>query len=180
MALLNTKENQKCWNCAHFQRYDQATENLTLECGECRAQPIKGQQRNVEWLEQFYPYIEEGTTFWCSKWKKTSLTPPPEPVGLQPATWPDVFEAFQLAPWNVWGTQKRCWECNHFQRLSDVPEPGKTKGWCRSNPMLPVMDLRVDLITDTLRGQKTEYDGLLYWCSCWERSNLPVADPDGA
>lgn len=178
--MTNSKQNQKCWNCAHFQLYTTLSVPETA-FGDCRHEPKVGRLENTDKFNQYWPFIGDGTDFWCSKWKKTQLIPPIEPVSPRDPSWPSDWENW--VPWNVRKSQNiSCWSCNHYQReVEDPTEPGENTGQCRKNPVPEVLDLVVGLNSDTLRGLKFVYAGSSFWCSCWERQqgNVPV-DPGTA
>lgn len=168
---INSKENQECWNCDHFQLYDDSS-TPTKPWGECRWTPVKGYLYNNDWFDRYIPFVYDARTFWCSKWKKTNLTPPPKPTGSIPQlNWPDVFWNWVI--WSKVPENKTCWHCNHFQRDDEVP----TDSWgqCRKNPPLPVLDEYIGLSPtgDTIYGEPIPYYGLICWCSCWEETETP-------
>jgi len=172
---INTKVNQSCWNCGHFQRWavDPVTE--ANNAGECRKDPMAGYRYDSDWFDEYWPFMEFGDRFWCAKWKKSNLPIPTKSPNPTPVVWPDDW--FAWFPWNVREPlNQSCWNCNHFQRYDE--EPTDTYGSCRKNPDLPVLKSAIGTSTDTIRGEKVFYFGDVAWCSCWEKTENPNPDPE--
>lgn len=169
--MTNTRDNEQCWNCSHFQRYITGATPDTTE-GECRRQATKAYRFLNIWFDEYEPFIWIGGDFWCSCWKITDEENlPPNPGSAPPhAAWPDVF--WTWTPWNKWGTAKSCLNCSHFD-LCDPQDPQDLCGECRKNPPEPVIDADVDGTIDTFPGEKMQFWGPTYWCSEWQKLERP-------
>ena len=172
--MPNKKTNQKCWNCDHFQRYEDSEQPQT-EYGECRRKPLNtqyGQIGSDSWVG-WWPFIEQGTNFWCGSWQHSVQPVPDPPEFPRPPIWPDVWE--QWTPWNKKESQNvECWNCNHFQ--PDSPTKSLL-GECRRLPPPEVIDIQIAPNLDvTLQGVKTKICGDTRWCGMWEASEEPVPD----
>ena len=170
----NVKENQSCWSCNHWQRYDESPTPNRAE-GECRKMPQKMQvQGTASFFAEFYTFIDNGKIFWCSEWKKSVLEVPPPPETPLPIVWPDVWEEWK--PWNVkTPINQSCWSCNHWQREVVDPGPGDDKGECRkfTAPQVLMFSLAIPLF-DIDEGRKILTIGPLQWCGCWEKNEGEV------
>lgn len=168
--MPNSKVNQHCFNCAHWQGYAEGDEP-TVNNGECRRLPRIGKlDDNPTLFYQYWPYVEDGNIFWCSCWKLTRTGAITTAASPRPAVWPDDWSDFHNNPWNVKiAINQSCWNCNHFQRDKESPvNPGENTGECRKLPGPPVMDMNVGLTFDTLETKKFQEAGSAYCCSCWE------------
>lgn len=184
--MANSKVNQNCFNCASFQPYiDKPL--VTTKNGECRWCPQVGEltvptgDPGPTTFNQFWPYIDDGLDFWCSKWKLTgqeAVVPSANPVA---PVWPGDWEAFQAAPWNRRASlNQSCWNCNHYQYEVDPPvNPGENTGQCRKGPPPPVLDLVVGITSETLEPGKFIYAGSAHFCSAWEMKEGTIPTDPG-
>lgn len=166
---VNSKDNQRCWNCDHFQRYDPSS-TPTYSWGECRKNPIGDWRFNIDWFDLSTPFISAGDSFWCSEWQFSRLVVPPNPGPGSPPDWPDVFwEWFDW--WNVRDPlNQSCYNCNHYQRV-DPEDPEDLVGECRKNPLKPVISSLISGSSDFIAASKNRMYGPEYWCGCWEVKN---------
>lgn len=175
--MPNKKTNQKCWNCDHFQPYIEGDEPLDAY-GECRRKPLNtmyGQIAGDFWAGM-WPFISNGTVFWCGAWQKSVQTVPKEPEYPRDPPWPSTWE--QWIPWNKKDPMNvECWNCNHFQ-VSDKNDPPNTKmGQCRRMPPPEVINIEIAPSVDVvLQGVKTEICGDSRWCGMWEMSEEPIPE----
>lgn len=178
--MTNSKENQNCMGCAHFQPYENANP-LTQKNGECRRLPQFGQVWIAadNYVDKFWPYIHDSTDFWCSRWKKSTQTEITY-IGGGSESFPADFTTFRAAPWNRRADMNiSCWNCNHYQRDKDDPIlPGQDGGECRKNPPPEVYSYDDTVESGVLQPRKFDISGSYYWCSKWERAEgvIPV-DP---
>lgn len=163
--MPNSKENQKCWNCSHFQRYSTGDEPTGVH-GDCRKEPMPAYLWNSDWFDRYVPFITVGSIFWCAQWKLSPLTIPPIPETPVVTTWPDVFWN-----WSWWNVKESinisCLNCNHYQRY-DPDDPQDLWGYCRKYPPEPTTPFVIGVNSDTLPGDKIQFYGPDFWCGCWE------------
>lgn len=163
--MPNSKENQACWTCAHFQLYD-ASSTPTDTWGDCRKDPPPAFLWNSDYFDQYVPFIAAGDSFWCSSYKVTPLVTPPNPGSGASPTWPDVW--WNWSAWNAKGAiNQSCWNCNHFQK-DDPEDPQNLLGECRKLPPEPVTYSVIDGSGDIIPGRKYVFTGEDNWCGCWE------------
>lgn len=166
--MPNSKDNQRCWNCEHFQRYATGEEPNAVY-GDCRREPMPAYLwiPGGDWFDSYVPFIQVGSVFWCSKWKQTNLTVPPVPENPIVPTWPDVFWF-----WDWWNKKESinisCLTCNHYQRF-DPDDPQDLWGYCRKYPPEPTTTDEFAQATNIMPGDKIEFYGPDYWCGVWER-----------
>lgn len=161
----NIKKNQKCWNCDHFQRYDQS-ETPLYGCGQCRKSPLrKSIVGDISYEITWVPFIEKASIYWCSEWQKAVQEIPPFPASPAPIQWPDIWWLWD--PWNVKAPLNiSCWNCNHFQpRDMETTDEGE----CRKYGFLPVSYVEFNGGFDFIVGIEEIIPGSLSWCGCWER-----------
>lgn len=172
----NVKTNQSCWNCAHFQRYDPLTENLTKQFGDCRRFAPKGYRVEDQGFSEGFSFVERGDLHWCSHWKKTNLTVPPLPENPIPVVWPEDYTNWPA--WTKFDYEiKSCWNCNNFQAgKADPRDVDDTDGECRKKPNPPVTLLDTVANVDWLAVTSWELKGVLFWCGEWEKANHVVPD----
>lgn len=184
--MPNSKDNQHCFNCASFQPYlpgQQPAKNN----GECRFEPQVGVLEysiTPTKFNQFWPYINDGDNFWCSKWKMSQLDEIVPASSPTPGVFPDDWGAFRGTPWNARESlNQSCWNCNHFQRDYSLPlQPGQNTGQCRKTSPPAVLNLVVAGVPptdDLLESLKFSYEGSDYFCSCWEHARGDVPDDPG-
>jgi hypothetical protein len=183
MPQINSKENQSCWNCASWQPYSRSDQSPPdKENGECRFEPQIGRLEDGDdkW-NQYWPYILFGTSFWCSKWKRTQLPIVDIPGQFSGQVWPDDFTTFHASPWNVRSPLfESCWNCNHYQRAYATPlQAGQNTGECRKCPPPAVAYLALNAGNPTFESWKFVYEGSDFCCSCWERNQGTVPDDPG-
>lgn len=161
--------NQRCWDCGSFQRYDKS-DTPEDAIGECRIDPFRGWLYNVDWFDKYSRFIPDGRIFWCSKWKMSTLDIPPAPEGSYSYIWPEVWWTWW--PWAVKEeVNETCYQCNHFQHEFGG---GDTYGSCRKLPYLPVTaEVIAAPNNDIIYGEGPNYWGDEWWCSCWERVQVP-------
>jgi hypothetical protein len=177
--MVNSKDNQACFNCASFQPYN-ADDPVEYLDGECRWCPKVGRLRYVEdYWNQYWPYIANGQKFWCSKWKLTAQTPIVPVEFPRVSEFPDDFNTFHAAPWNRRASlNQSCWSCNHYQYTYDPPvEPGQNTGECRKLAPPPVVSYGITPTTGVFESVKFVYVGSSYFCSAWE-INRGTVPPD--
>lgn len=168
---FNSKENQNCWNCNHFQRYAIAGKYIYLH-GECRAH-AQSEQKSDSLLSLYnWPFVKDGTSNWCGNWQKSVLDVPDPPTVVDPPEWPEVWERW--FPWNVKADANvKCWNCSHFQRDFDIPIT--QNGVCaKQTPSIAngrVIATNSDNLNPT---QRLNYPGTLYWCGDWQASEVAV------
>lgn len=169
----SSKTNQSCWNCSHFQRYDESDTPTTVY-GECRRIAPVGERVEDQAFAERFSFITIGDYNWCGNWKKTSLVVPPAPVTPTPPTWPDAFTNW--VPWNVKEPLDiSCWNCNHFQAgRIDPSGPDDTDGDCRKNQPPPITLLETVEHTDWLRPSNHNQKGVYYWCGEWEMATHTI------
>lgn len=180
--MVNSKDNQSCFNCASFQPYNNADPVEVLD-GECRWCPQVGSlDYSPSRFDQYWPYIDNGAKFWCSKWKLTAQTPLVAAETPRAPTWPDDWSTFQAFPWNRRAPlNQSCWNCNHYQYTYDPPElPGQNTGECRKQAPPSVLSFSIGVTTSVLQSLKFVYAGSAFFCSAWEinRGTVPP-DPGG-
>jgi hypothetical protein len=165
------KKNQNCWNCDHFQRFDD-----NEPWGECRKEPLKKPVvGGITYLELLVPFIVESHVYWCSGWQASTVEVPPLPT-FPPSIpyYPTIVEDW--IPWNKKiGQNISCWNCNHYQ----PEDPEKTEdGECRKYPVLPHFwgDI-VGYDEDAGLGVEMLYPGIYFWCGCWEKCEDDRPDP---
>lgn len=182
--MANSKTNQNCFNCASFQPYN-ALDPVTVKNGECRWCPQVGELADVTpaSFNQYWPYIDDGLDFWCSKWKLTGQAAIVASANPRATVWPDDWEFFQASPWNRrTSLNQSCWNCNHYQYEVVPPvDPGDNTGQCRKGPPPSVLDIVIGAIDETLEPGKFVYAGSAHFCSAWEQmeGTVPV-DPGPA
>lgn len=173
--MLNSKKNQSCWNCDHFQRFTEKMEDADILCGQCRREPRFGEiQLTAGPLVLLtFPYIQNGRDFWCAQWQK-SVLPVPSISQFQhscefPTTW------LEWKPWNRKAVANiSCWNCNHFQRNEEVVNGNGNLGQCRKLP--PPAAVITDQ-PDYGQGQKHDFEGPTSWCGMWEKNQEEVPAP---
>lgn len=116
-----------CWNCEHFQRYDQ-TSPFPKKCdGECRARPIAGAYLTVALVPEnekkfgiesetafSFPYVPCGLRGRCSSFKTThEKGNPKSPMSLDCQKEPPSISA-RWEPWIKPGRES-CHTCNWFE-----------------------------------------------------------------
>lgn len=171
--MPNSKKNQKCWNCSHFQRYATGDEPNAVY-GECRRDAIKAYLYWDDWFDSYQPFIPVASVYWCSGWKQTTLSVPPIPETPVISVWPDVF--WDWVTWNVkTSINISCLKCNHFQRY-DPDDPEDLWGECRKYPPEPVTTDHFGQTTDIMPGEKIEFIGTTYWCGCFEKQQDPTQE----
>ncbi len=183
MAIIivpNSKENQACFNCASFQPYN-AEDPVEALNGECRWCPKVGMLLNQDdYWNQYWPYIDRGDLFWCSKWKLTAQAPIVAAETPRGGVFPDDWNLFHLFPWNRRASlNQSCWNCNHYQYAFDPPvDPGMNVGECRKQAPPPVVSWEILPTNGVFQSTKFLYAGSSYFCSAWEmrRGTVPV-DP---
>ncbi len=175
--MPNSKENQNCMNCAHFQPYENANPVIT-DNGECRFRPAQDYLENTGvHFNQYWPYISDGSNFWCSTWKKTDLAPITQ-SGQRDPDFDTDWAAFHAAPWNRRASMNQsCWNCNHYQWDKEDPQPGQNTGQCRKLPPPSVLDFDDGVESFLGESVKWSYAGSSYFCSCWE-FNEGTVPPD--
>lgn len=172
---MNSKKNQKCWNCDHFQRYEEGDEPQDA-WGECRKMPLQSKYSTnggSPYCEHWWPFIDNAIDFWCSEWQKTVQPIPPEPTAPRIPQWPTVWE--EWTPWNKKDPMHvECWNCNHFQPTA----PTKSLlGECRKFTVPQVVDFDLcGSATGILKGTKSKICGDVRWCGAWERLEGEVPD----
>ena len=172
--MPNKKTNQNCWNCDHFQRYEEGETPLGTH-GECRRKPLNTQYGQVAgpfWIG-WWPFITDGVNFWSGGWHQTVQPIPDPPEFPRPPIWPDVWE--EWTPWNKKDSMNvECWNCNHFQPSNPTKD---LLGQCRRLPPPEVIDIDLGGTTQAvLQGVKTEICGDTRWCGMWEFSEEPVPE----
>jgi hypothetical protein len=171
IEAINSKDGQSCWNCSHFQRYDESSTPIAVY-GDCRRVAILGYLYDTWWFDSFHPFIREGNIFWCAQWKLTNLTVPPVPMAAIPPIWPDTW--FNWLYWNVKASDNiSCQKCNHFQ-LIDPEDPEDLYGTCRKYPPEPVTVGEIGGEKDAMYGQKVWMLGPDYWCGEFEKQEVPL------
>jgi hypothetical protein len=128
-----------CWQCEHFQRYDQAS--APVECwGECR----KNNPAPLATLDGFSfqsapdpvitmpgflvlgfsPFVPYANQSWCSGFQRAVIAPPAAPanIGACASQFPPINPAiFNVStsplPWSIKPITASCWYCQHFQRF---------------------------------------------------------------
>lgn len=178
--MVNSKTNQNCLSCAHFQPYEE-TFPVETPNGECRYKPQNGQLHGAaETFDQRWPYIADGEDFWCSTWKKTDLGTVTQ-SGQRAPSFPTDYTNFHINPWNRRSAMNQsCWNCNHWQREYPLPlEPGQSTGECRKLPPPSVLEFDDNVESFIGESMKWVYYGNLYWCSCWEHAegDVPAVPP---
>lgn len=168
---MSSKKNQSCWNCDHFQPYSETFRDLW---GECRKMPLsdKGQVSSRYWAS-WWPFVSNGSTYWCSEWQKALREVPDVPDLGTPPRWPTDWQRWQ--PWNIKAPSNvMCWTCNHFE--PDDPEDS-SMGECRKLSPPPVIDYDLGgSARGTLQSVKTKICGLTRWCGAWERQQNEIPE----
>lgn len=177
--MSNSKTHQSCWNCAHFQRYWDETDDRQPElvCGECRAQPIFEQQGDSLYYQYNWSFILDGTDKWCGHWKRSTVAPPDVPTIPVQASLPETI--LQWEPWNRRANMNiSCWKCNHFQRSENTSTDAL--GVCTKNNPNKATHIDVNTYADTMLPTKPlVIPGDLYWCGSWEVAEVsPPNVPD--
>lgn len=179
--MPNSKKNQNCWNCDHFQRFDETS--ITNNGGECRKRQQPGNRIEDQLGDDFlmtehWPFIADGAVFWCGEWEivNPDLTIPAFNPAPRDTDWPSDWTDFNAAEWNVKiGLNISCWNCNHFQ-ADELENPQSDKGECRKSapPSVTILDDTVE--SGTLESTKLKINGLARWCGCWEAAThvIPI------
>lgn len=167
--MTNTQQNQKCLLCGNFQPYEQGS-TITTANGECRYRALDDLKfaGPTLFVNEYWPYIEDGDDFWCSHFKRTTEEPIVQ-SGQQNPQFPEDWEAFQLAPWNIKESLNvNCWRCGNFQRNFENPNPGQNNGQCRKNATPAIYSFDDSVESGTLEPHKHNFLTSAYWCSQFE------------
>lgn len=182
--MANTRDNQKCFNCKHWQGYPDELIDPPVNNGECRRMPRGGNATdNPTVWNVWWPFIGNGDDFWCSCWEINTKTPVVQNGTPRATSWPSDWLNFHANPWNARAAfNQSCWNCDHYQYDVAAPSaPGENTGECRKFPVPAVIDLVVGLTTDTLQPSKLSYAGSSYCCGRWEiKQGTVPTDPGPA
>ncbi len=175
-----------CWNCDHFQRYDE--EQRPKQCdGECRLNPAPGALFITDYIEdptdqgQFghnkelcfsWPHITCGLRMRCASFEKsTEPDLPQSPLSYDC----QHTKPTDIAEWRPWVRPDKllyvCWSCNWFEpelcqrKYKEQPD----NGTCLYMPPRPQqIGFFEQLIPSQALGATPSILGALsYWCSKW-------------
>lgn len=176
-----------CWNCEHFQRYDQSQQPQKCD-GECRRAPIPGALFITDFMPDpqdptdfghnketayYWPHITCGLRMRCSYFDDTMEQDNPQ----SPMSFACQHEApTSVAEWKPWVKPSRefrtCWTCGWFEpalchrKHKEQPD----NGCCLHDPPRPRQFHQFEAIyqraevgaTPTITG------ALSLWCSRWD------------
>ena len=172
---FNSQGNICCWNCQHYQRYDDGIPPLKCD-GECRARPIKAalfvmdhrRDVNMETVLTL-PYITDGLRHRCHRFEKSDEEKLPTSPMSKACTEQPPQIPMQWVPWSKWDFSN-CWNCLYFE-----PEQGQHKqqldtGSCMYNPPACMRQNIPSLVPRTTIGTlPTIPKARALWCSCWKQ-----------
>lgn len=200
MTNVKSNENVVCWNCQHFQRYDES-DTPTACIGECRFKPIgcykSGEETtngtNPLYRANNFAVVKDGSQMWCGNFERSlEKNLPPMPPHNDDScnaqyTLPDDWQNFQNSRWNKQlktgyvSTPSKgsvcCWNCDHFNPKDASSEPSSRSGTCRRDPPCPY-ETGDNPNSYWMCGEFPSMpDAVCNWCSQWERARHTIAAP---